>query len=165
MVICLLVWLPWQQKAPIDMMGNRLNCIFSIINEACGSYDQLIIVYPVCDSWTATILFRCHDNIKFYFFKMTTSQKRLKQYDSNLVQMLLGKRQFKIAKTLVIPLLVWLPWQQKVLIDLQWEKGLNFIFSITSEMMWTKFDSYDHLMTVCRVMCFITSGHFVWLPW
>ena len=31
--ICLLVWLPWQQKSPIDMRGKWLNCILSITIE------------------------------------------------------------------------------------------------------------------------------------
>ena len=33
MVICLLDWLPWQQKAPILIMGKWLNSIFSITTE------------------------------------------------------------------------------------------------------------------------------------
>ena len=48
---------------------------------------------------------------------MTTPSKPLKQYDSYLVQMLLGKGQFKIAKIVAICLLVWLPWQQNAPID------------------------------------------------
>ena len=44
---------------------------------------------------------------------MTAPPKPLNQYDSNLVQMLLGKGQFKTAKIMVICLFVWLPWQQK----------------------------------------------------
>ena len=56
-------------------------------------------------------------NFKEGIFKMTTP-KPLKWYDSNLVQMLLGEGQVKIAKIMVICLLVWLPWQQKVPTDL-----------------------------------------------
>ena len=41
----------------------------------------------------------------------------------NLVRMLLWLRGLKIAKIMVIWLLVWLPWQQKALIDLQLENG------------------------------------------
>ena len=48
---------------------------------------------------------------------MTSPPKPLKQYDSNFVQMLLWSGQFKIAKNMVICLLVWLSWQQK------WENG------------------------------------------
>ena len=44
-------------------------------------------------------------------------------------------------------------------------KWLNCIFSITSEVMWTIFDSYDHLMIVYPVYVFMTSDHFVRLPW
>ena len=80
---------------------------------------------------------------------MTTS-KPLKQYDSNLVQMLLGLGQSKIAKIMVICLLVWLPWQQKAPIDIML-KGLNCIFSIASEGMQTIFSTYDHLMIVYSV--------------
>ena len=46
---------------------------------------------------------------------MTTPPKPLKQKDSDLVQMLNG--QLKIAKSLPVCLLVWLPWQQKTPID------------------------------------------------
>ena len=49
---------------------------------------------------------------------MTSPPKTLKQYDTYFVQMLLMKGQFKIAKIMVICLLVWLPWQQKAPIDL-----------------------------------------------
>ena len=49
---------------------------------------------------------------------MTTPSKPLKQYDSNLVKMLLLLGQFKKAKIVVICLLIWLPWQQKAPIDL-----------------------------------------------
>ena len=61
------------------------------------------------------------------------------------------------------------------------EKWFNCIFSITSEVMRTViwqlcsfdnclpclfvFDSYDHLIIVYPVHLFMTSGHFVWLPW
>ena len=45
------------------------------------------------------------------------------------------------------------------------EKRLNFIFAITSEVMLTIFGNYDHLMIVYLFMCFMTSGHFIWLPW
>ena len=44
-------------------------------------------------------------------------------------------------------------------------KGLNCIFSITSEVMRTVFGTYDHLMIVYSMYVFMTSGHFVWLPW
>ena len=43
---------------------------------------------------------------------------QIKQNDSNLVQMLLWYGQFKIAKIMLICLLVWLSWQQKARIDL-----------------------------------------------
>ena len=49
---------------------------------------------------------------------MTIPSKPLKQYDSNFVEMLLGQGQSKIAKIMVICLLVWLPWQKKDTIDL-----------------------------------------------
>ena len=49
---------------------------------------------------------------------MTTPPKPLKQLDSNLVQMLLRIGQFKIARSLAVCLLVWLPWQQKAPLDL-----------------------------------------------
>ena len=54
---------------------------------------------------------------------MTSLPKPSNQYESNFVQLLLGKGQFKLAKIMVICLLVWLPWQQKFPIDLQWENG------------------------------------------
>ena len=46
---------------------------------------------------------------------MTTPSKPLKQFDTYFVQML---GQFKIAKIVVICLLIWLLWQQQALIDL-----------------------------------------------
>ena len=49
---------------------------------------------------------------------MTIFPKPLKQLDSNLVQMLLGIGQFKIANSLAVCLVVWLLWQQKAPIDL-----------------------------------------------
>ena len=49
---------------------------------------------------------------------MTTPPKPLKLWDSNLVQILLGVGQFKIAKSLAVCILVWLPWQQKAPINL-----------------------------------------------
>ena len=49
---------------------------------------------------------------------MTTQSKPLKQYDSNLVQMLLEYGQSKIVKIMMICDLVWLPWQQKAPVDL-----------------------------------------------
>ena len=49
---------------------------------------------------------------------MTTPSKPLKQKDSNLVQILPGIGQFKIAKRLAVCFLVWLPWQQKAPIDI-----------------------------------------------
>ena len=59
MAICLLVWLPWQQQANIDLqMEKRFDCIFSTTIEVMltifGSYDHLMIVYPVYvfyDQW------------------------------------------------------------------------------------------------------------------
>ena len=45
------------------------------------------------------------------------SFKPLRQYDSNLIQMLLGLGQFKMIKIMVICLLVWLLWQQKVQLE------------------------------------------------
>ena len=65
---------------------------------------------------------------------MTIPSKPLKQYDSKLVQMLLGYGQFKIAKIMVLCLLVWLPWQQKAPTDIM-GSGLNCIFSINSDVM------------------------------
>ena len=59
-------------------------------------------------------------NFKKVIFQMITL-KQLKQCDCNLVQMLFGLGQFKTAKIMVI--LVWLPWQQKSPIDLQWDNG------------------------------------------
>ena len=56
-------------------------------------------------------------NFEEELFQITTL-KPLKQYDSNLVQKLLGKGQFKIAKIMVLCLLVWFSWQQKAPIDL-----------------------------------------------
>ena len=61
-------------------------------------YDQ----WPFCLIAMATL------NFKKGIFQMTTPSTPLKQYDSNLVQMLLGLGQFKIAKIMVICLLVWL---------------------------------------------------------
>ena len=78
------------------IMGTWLNCIFTITIEVMwtifGSYDHLMIVYPVfvfdyqqpfCLVAMATFSFEKG------FFQMTTSTP-LKQYDSNLVQKLLG---------------------------------------------------------------------------
>ena len=80
-----------------------------------------MIVYPVYvfyDQRPFCLLVMATLNFKKDFFLMTTPSKQLKQYDSNLVQMLLGLGQFKTAKIVVICLLVWLPWQQKSPIDL-----------------------------------------------
>ena len=62
-------------------------------------------------------------------------------------------RQFKIAKIILICLLIRLPWQQKAhtLIMRRW---LNFIFFIISEVMWTIFGSYAHWMIVYPVYVF-----------
>ena len=89
MVICLLVWLPWQQKTPIDIMEKWLNCIFFISNEVMGtifgSYDYLMIVYPVCafhDQWSFCLVSMATLNLrkkKKIFFSMTTPPKPLKQ--------------------------------------------------------------------------------------
>ena len=48
---------------------------------------------------------------------MSTS-KSLQQYYSNLAQKLLRLGQFKLAKIMVVCLLVWFTWQQKAPIDL-----------------------------------------------
>ena len=65
------------------------------------------------------ILFGCHGNIKFQkkSFLNGNSSKTIKLYDSNLVQMLLEKGQFRVAKSLPMWLMVYLPWQQKAPID------------------------------------------------
>ena len=52
------------------IMGKWFNCTFSITSEVMsaifGSYDHLMIVYPVYVLWPVAILFGCHDNIQFW---------------------------------------------------------------------------------------------------
>ena len=44
-------------------------------------------------------------------------------------------------------------------------KWLHCIFSITSEVIWTIFGSYDHLMIIYPVYAFFGQWPFCWLPW
>ena len=66
-------------------------------------------------------LFGCHGNIINFEkgnFKKATHPKSQKQYDSNLVQMMLMSGQLSIAKSLPACRLAWLPCQQEAPIDL-----------------------------------------------
>ena len=71
MVICPLVWLPWQQKAPIDLyMGKWLNCIFlhnqwSDVNHIWQLWLFDNCQCSICVLWPVAILFGCHGNFKF----------------------------------------------------------------------------------------------------
>ena len=68
-----------------------------------------MIVYPVYvvyDQWPFCLVAMTTSNFKKGFFFNDSLSKSLKQYDSNLVQMLFGYGQFKIAKIVVICLLV-----------------------------------------------------------
>ena len=78
------------------IMGKWFNCTFSITSEVMsalfGSYDHLMIVYPVYmfyDQWPFCLVAMITFNFEKGLFQMTTS-KPLQQYDSNLVQKLLG---------------------------------------------------------------------------
>ena len=53
MVICLLVWLPWQQKTPTLIMGKRLNCIFSLP----GRSPRRAFALPLVSASTFTLKF------------------------------------------------------------------------------------------------------------
>ena len=66
----------------------------------------------------------------------------------------------KLAKIMVICLFVWLPWQQKAPHRLKMGKWLNYIFSITGEVMLSIFGSYDHLMFVYTVFVFYDQWPF-----
>ena len=58
-----------------------------------GSYDHLMIVYPVYvfyDQQPFCLVTMRHSILEKRIFKMTTPSKPLKQYDSYLVQMLHG---------------------------------------------------------------------------
>ena len=79
------------------IMGKSFNCIFSKTSEAIktifSSYDHFVILYqvslfskqrPFCLVVMATLNFT-----KSNFFSMTSPTKSLKQYDSNLVEMLI----------------------------------------------------------------------------
>ena len=124
-----------------------------------GSYDHYMIVYPVCvfdDQWPFCCLPWQHYFFFFFFKKrnfLNDNSSKTTEAVGLWVQMQLGIGQFKIAKSLAVYLLVWLPWQQKAPIDIM-GKWLNCMFSITSEVFVAIFGSYDHMMIVYSVFMF-----------
>ena len=75
-----------------------------------ASYDNLMIVYLVYvfyDKWPfCSVIRNANINLKSRKYLNDNSSKTTKRYDTNLVEMMLGLGQFKIAK--ILPL-VWLP--------------------------------------------------------
>ena len=100
--------------------GNRnakRKYIFSItsgkIINIFGSYDCLMTVYPdyaFYDQCPFRLVAMATLNFKTGNVLPTIPPKPLKQYDSYLVETLLGLGQLIKAKRLPICLLVWLPW-------------------------------------------------------
>ena len=135
--------------------GKWLNCIYSITSEALvtifGNYDHLMIVYPVYvfyDQWPFCLVAMATLNSKKKkegIFKRQLLQNHWSSM-TDLYNCCLGKS--LNYGDLLLGLIAMATESSHRLIMWKW---LKCIFSITSEVIWTMFSSYDQMIIVYSV--------------
>ena len=146
----------------VDFWRSQHNqWISEVIRTIFVSYDYLIIVYPVCvfhDHWSFCLVAMATLKFKKVIFKWQPQNNwsSMTFFGTNINWV----RATENSKTFTNPPLGLVAMTTENSHWLIMRKWLNCIFSITSEVMWTIFGSYDHWMIVHPVYVFYNQRPF-----